>query len=77
MATVKERVAYLRGLMQGSGIGQNPNEQQVWNELLGIMEQIMMEQLESGTKELGASIWMPWMRIQNWKTTSTSWKTTS
>ena len=35
MATVKERVAYLRGLMQGSGIGQNPNEQQVWNELFG------------------------------------------
>lgn len=55
MATVKERVAYLRGLMQGSGIGQNPNEQQVWNELLGIMEQIgdQMEQLESGHEELG------------------------
>lgn len=55
MSTIKERVAYLRGLMQGSGVGQNANEQQVWSELLGIMDQVgeKIDQLDTDHTELG------------------------
>lgn len=55
MATIKERVAYLRGLIEGSGVVQQEKEKQVWNELLGIMDQLgdELEGLESNHQELG------------------------
>jgi uncharacterized protein YbaR (Trm112 family) len=55
MATIKERVAYLRGLIAGSGVGQGEKEKPVWDELLGIMDQIGddVSELQSDHSELG------------------------
>lgn len=54
MATIKEKIAYLRGLMEGSDfVGQDTHAQAVWNRLLEILDDLsdQVEALRVGLEE--------------------------
>lgn len=55
MATVKEKIAYLRGLLEGSDFwGQDAQARTVWEKMLEIFDDVadQLEELEAGQEEV-------------------------
>ena len=65
MATVREKIAFLRGLLEGTDLAGNwPQARVVWEKILDILDAVAdrLDELELARKRL-KSIWKPSMPI--------------